>query len=85
MGRRDSPTRADRFGGGSRSIQVIMHGVTRPSAPGLGSMPAFKNSLNNTQAEELVQYIRKRFAPTQPAWTNLDSRIESIRQQAGHL
>lgn len=66
-------------------IQVIMHGITQPSAPGLGNMPAFKNSLNDGQMKELAQYVRKRFAPNQPEWTGLEKQIKDIRTQPGHL
>lgn len=66
-------------------IQVIMHGITRPSAPGLGNMPAFKNSLNDGQIKDVVQYVRKRFAPNQPEWTGLEKHIKDIRNQPGHL
>lgn len=66
-------------------IQVIMHGITRPSAPGLGNMPAFKNSFNDQQMKDLVQYVRKRYAPNEPAWKNVEQNIQAVRNQAGHL
>ena len=67
------------------TIQVLMHGITRPALAALGAMPAFKNSMNDRQMEELLVYMRKRFAPDKPAWTGLKDKIATIRQQAGHL
>lgn len=66
-------------------IQVIMHGITRPAASGLGNMPAFKHSLNDGQMVDLLQYLRKQYAPQAPAWSNLAETVQHIRQQPGHL
>ncbi|MEZ2720137.1 c-type cytochrome [Paenalcaligenes hominis] len=66
-------------------IQVIMHGITRPSASGLGNMPAFKHSLNDSQLVDLLKYLRKQYAPEAPAWANLLEKVQQIRQQPGHL
>lgn len=66
-------------------IQVILHGITRPSAPGLGNMPAFKHSLNDDQVVDLVQYLRKKHAPNAHDWLNLKDKVQAIRQQPGHL
>ncbi|HCA15873.1 MAG TPA: hypothetical protein DEO64_01840 [Alcaligenes faecalis] len=67
------------------AIQVLMHGITRPAQPTLGSMPAFKNSMNDEQMEDLLNYMRARFAPGKPAWTGLKDKITTIREQKGHL
>lgn len=66
-------------------IQVIMHGITRPAAPGLGNMPAFKDSFSDGQIKDLVQYVRQRFVPNQPEWTGVEKHIKDIRTQPGHL
>ncbi len=66
------------------AIQVLMHGITRPAVAGLGSMPGFKNSMNDEQMASLLSYMRKRFAPDQPAWKNLKEKIGQIRTQPGH-
>lgn len=66
-------------------IQVIMHGITRPSASGLGNMPAFKHSLSDDQVVDLLQYLRARYAPQASIWSNLPEAVQKIRQQPGHL
>ncbi|MGG4774050.1 c-type cytochrome [Paenalcaligenes sp. Me52] len=66
-------------------IQVILHGITRPSSPALGNMPAFKHSLNNQQMEDLLHYLRKQYAPDKKPWENIQTKVQSIRQQPGHL
>ncbi len=67
------------------AIQVLMHGITRPAQPSLGSMPGFKDSMNDQQMEELLVYMRARFAPDKPAWSGLKEKIAAIREQKGHL
>ncbi len=67
------------------TIQVLMHGITRPAQASLGAMPAFKDSMNDQQMEDLLNYMRARFAPDKPAWKGLKDKIAAIRQQKGHL
>jgi nicotinate dehydrogenase subunit B len=45
-------------------------------------MPAFKDSLGDTQIAELVSFLRKQFAPDKPAWTDVASTVSRIRQSA---
>ncbi|HLS41952.1 MAG TPA: molybdopterin-dependent oxidoreductase [Paenalcaligenes sp.] len=66
------------------TIQVLLHGISQPALPNLSTMPGFKDSMGDTQLEELVHYMRKRFAPDKPAWTNVREKIAAIRQQPGH-
>jgi nicotinate dehydrogenase subunit B len=61
-------------------IQVILHGIAKPSSSDLGYMPAFKDSMNDAQIAELITYLRRQFAPDKPAWTDLTSAIGRIRQ-----
>lgn len=65
-------------------IQVLMHGIDDPTGQGLGYMPGFKDSLNDAQIRELIEYMRARFAPGKPQWQGLDDKISSIRQMHGH-
>ena len=37
------------------------------------------------QMEDLLNYMRARFAPDKPAWTGLKDKIATIREQKGHL
>ena len=64
-------------------IQAILHGIDKPAFSDLGYMPAFKDSMNDAQIAELVHYLRKQFAPDKPAWPDLSSAINRIRQSAG--
>lgn len=60
-------------------IQVVLHGINDPTGQGLGHMPGFKDSLNNQQIHDLVDYMRQRFAPGQAAWADLDKKISALR------
>tara|TARA_R110000850_G_scaffold277152_1_gene424967 strand:- start:111396 stop:114194 length:2799 start_codon:yes stop_codon:yes gene_type:complete len=62
-------------------IQVLMHGIADPTQLGLGDMPGFKDSLNNQQIKDLLEYMRARFAPEKAPWQGLDEKIETIRNQ----
>ena len=66
-------------------IQVILHGITRPSSPALGNMPAFKHSLNDQQVTDLLQYLRKQYAPDKQPWMGITEKVQQIRLQPGHL
>jgi nicotinate dehydrogenase subunit B len=61
-------------------IQVILHGVAKPVTSDLGYMPAFQDHLGDDQLAELVAYLRRQFAPDQPAWTDIDGAIDRIRR-----
>jgi nicotinate dehydrogenase subunit B len=64
-------------------IQVILHGINAPASPDLGTMPAFRDNLNDRQVAELVAYLRRQFAPDKPAWTGLDAAIGRLRRADG--
>ena len=50
-------------------VQVILHGIQQPPSKDVGFMPAFKHSLSDAQVVELVTWMRRRYAPAQPAWS----------------
>ena len=62
-------------------IQVILHGIAKPAATDLGYMPAFKDSLTDSQVAELAAYLRRQFAPEKPAWTDIQAAVGRIRQE----
>lgn len=64
-------------------IQVILHGIEQPVSSDLGYMPAFRNSLNDTQVTELVSYLRQQFAPDKAPWTDVAATVSRIRRAAG--
>jgi nicotinate dehydrogenase subunit B len=45
-------------------------------------MPAFKDSMSDAQIAELVSFLRKQFAPDKPAWTEVSSAVNRVRQRA---
>jgi nicotinate dehydrogenase subunit B len=51
-------------------IRAILDGVNVPALGHLGSMPAFRTSLDDRQIADLLGYIRVRFADGKAAWTN---------------
>ena len=60
-------------------IQVILHGIGKPAFSDLGYMPAFKDSLSDSQIAELVSYLRGQFAPAKPAWSAVEDAVRRIR------
>jgi nicotinate dehydrogenase subunit B len=60
-------------------LRAILEGVREPATAELGYMPAFKDSLNDRQLAELVTYMRQRFAPDKPAWTQLEAASARVR------
>ena len=61
-------------------IQSILGGVHAGHVPNLGSMPGFADSLSNSQVVTLTAYLRARFAPDKPAWQDIASSVQAIRQ-----
>ena len=50
-------------------VRVILQGVQQAASRDIGYMPAFENSLSKAQITALVQWMRQRYAPDKPAWT----------------
>ncbi|AUW47732.1 molybdopterin cofactor-binding domain-containing protein [Rhizobium leguminosarum] len=68
-------------------LQVILNGVEAPAilaktsgreAPEVMSMPAFSDTLNEGQINDLAAYLRARFAPDKPAWTDTTSAMQRV-------
>lgn len=51
-------------------VKVILHGVQQPASRQIGFMPAFENSLSRAQIVSLVKWMRQRYAPGKPAWSD---------------
>nr|WP_178129272.1 molybdopterin cofactor-binding domain-containing protein [Pseudomonas sp. ANT_J12] len=64
-------------------IKVILQGIDTPATKDLGYMPAFKDSLSNTQVAELAAYLRSRFAGNAPGWEGLESTLAHLRANPG--
>lgn len=68
-------------------IQAILNGVEAPAilaqttgreAPEVMSMPAFRQQLNERQIKDLADYLRARFAPDKPGWSNTADAIKRV-------
>ncbi|OBZ93489.1 aldehyde dehydrogenase [Pararhizobium polonicum] len=68
-------------------LQVILNGVEAPAilakttgrdAPEVMSMPAFSETLNEGQINDLATYLRARFASDKPAWTDTTSAMKRV-------
>jgi nicotinate dehydrogenase subunit B len=62
-------------------IQVILHGISKPAITDLGYMPAFRDSLTDSQIAELASYLRQQFAPDKPVWKDIHAAISRIRRE----
>ena len=60
-------------------IRVLLEGVRQPATREIGFMPAFADSLSNTQIAKLLAYMRQRYAPQQPPWTGLEASVARLR------
>jgi nicotinate dehydrogenase subunit B len=60
-------------------IQVVLHGISAPVSADLGYMPAFKDSMSDSQIAGLVSFLRQQFAPGKPAWSGLEAAVSRIR------
>ena len=63
-------------------VQTILHGIQNPANGDLGYMPGFKDSLDDRQIDDLVGYLRQRFAPGEKPWPDGAKNIRNIRAQA---
>ncbi|GLS17035.1 aldehyde dehydrogenase [Labrys miyagiensis] len=60
-------------------LRVLVDGIDNSSH---GAMPAFGKALNDQQIADLTRYVRARFAPDKPAWTDVEETVAVVR--AGH-
>ena len=63
-------------------IQVILHGIQAPANDELGYMPGFKDSLDDRQVADLIEYLRERFAPEEKHWPVDMKMISTLREHA---
>jgi nicotinate dehydrogenase subunit B len=60
-------------------VQVLMHGVATAASSQVGAMPGFADSLSDRQMTTLVEYLRKLYAPDQPAWGDVAETVRRVR------
>jgi nicotinate dehydrogenase subunit B len=65
-------------------VRVILNGIDTPAHQELGYMPGFRDSFSDDQLNELVGYLRGRFAANQPAWPNVPETIAKLRAEPMH-
>jgi len=65
-------------------VRVILEGIREPASREIGFMQGFADSLDDRQIAGLVGYMRQRFAPDRPAWTELEALVARIRATPGH-
>ncbi|WP_084697974.1 molybdopterin cofactor-binding domain-containing protein [Muricoccus aerilatus] len=62
-------------------LRVMLEGIPRPAVPELGAMPAFAGSLTDAQLIDLTHYLRARFAPGRPAWSEVRGTLARLRDR----
>ncbi|OAK63573.1 aldehyde dehydrogenase [Variovorax paradoxus] len=65
-------------------LRTILDGVREPATRDIGFMPAFREALDDRQIAELAGYMRARFAPQEPAWTDLPAQVARVRAAPAH-
>lgn len=65
-------------------LRTILDGVREPASRDIGFMPGFREVLDDRQIAELAGYMRARFAPQEPAWTDLPAEVARVRAAPGH-
>ena len=65
-------------------LQVIVHGISEPASRELGFMPGFGDALSDAQIAELAGYLRQRYAPGRPAWTDVPAALARVRAGPAH-
>jgi nicotinate dehydrogenase subunit B len=66
-------------------IRTILDGIQAPARDGLGAMPAFGQSLNDSQIADLVGFLRRHYAPNQEPWSDLPQTVARLRRPSPQL
>jgi nicotinate dehydrogenase subunit B len=61
-------------------LRIILEGIVQPATGDIGFMPAFKDSLDDSQIADLAAYMRQRYAADKPGWTDLLSTAARVRR-----
>jgi nicotinate dehydrogenase subunit B len=65
-------------------IRTILEGIQQPALNHLGAMPAFARALNDRQIAELVGFLRRKYAPKQELWTDVEQTVAQLRDRLNH-
>ena len=63
-------------------IRTILEGVREPATREIGFMQGFGDVLSDAQISELAMYLRARYAPQAPAWTDLPAQVARVRHES---
>ncbi|MEA2834994.1 MAG: hypothetical protein QOG66_3196 [Methylobacteriaceae bacterium] len=61
-------------------IHVILRGIQPPEGTVGAIMPAFADTLNDGQTEQIVAYLRARFSSA-PQWSNIADEVARVRRR----
>ncbi len=64
-------------------LRVILDGVREPATREIGFMPGFRGELAPERIGALAAYLRRRYAPGQPAWADLDAAVARLLAPPG--
>ena len=64
-----------RAAGPANLLRLLLEGGGHAS----GSMPGFAEALDDRQLADLARYLRTRFAPGQPEWTDVETTLNTVR------
>lgn len=60
-------------------LRVVLDGVPAGHGGDEQAIAAFRASLNGRQIAQLTAYVRERFAPDEPPWTDLATTVAQLR------
>ena len=64
-------------------VRVILWGI-RPEQYRAGpQMPGYSSILTDAQVADVAAYLRARYAPGRPAWTDLPQQVHHVRSEGG--
>lgn len=63
-------------------LQAVLNGIDGHGRQGQGAMPHFRDVLDDRQLADLARYARSRFAPKEPAWTEIEAAVARVRAGA---
>lgn len=62
------------------AIRIVLDGIQYEATEGLGSMPAFRHNLSDSQIATLLNYLRTTLIEKAP-WPNLEQKVAEIRTE----
>jgi len=60
-------------------VRIILEGIQAPATREIGFMPAFASALDDRQVAELTAWMRQRYAPGKPPWSDLEQVVARVR------